>query len=145
MTGILGTQFGDAVAEKQNPLYDVKAQERAEDETLKQRRDQIERSMAVSRRALALRSAPGYEDFVKEVENCHRAVARDLLVAKIDNNDLRETRGRARGLQDILTLLTKADLSMTALEQQLKDLQDEEQAMMRRRPKARPEQEPTGA
>lgn len=119
-------------------FWDVRAHEQAEEQTFRAHKDRLERSIAFGQKTLHLKAAPGYADFVKAVEHCHLAASRQLLLAALTNEELREARGRARALEDVLAILTKTEQSVGALEEQLAEMQNAEAEMLRRRPK-RPE------
>jgi hypothetical protein len=127
--------------DNQDPFWNVKAREQAEEDKL--RRDILEISVQIdtARRVEALRGAAGFQEFVKSVQASH-ALAREKLIGdeKLTDQGLREQRGRVKGLESVLALLTKPQITST-LAEQLAERQNVLADMLRRRPKPKPEPE----
>lgn len=119
----------------QDPLWDVRDREAKEEAELRRAKERLEREINLGRRASTLQHQPGYQDFVKAVEGVHQAVITKMVGCNGDDSLMRVLQGKAQALGDVLTLLTKSDRQVAALEIQLKTLQNEEAQLKQRRPK----------
>lgn len=122
----------------EDPFWDVKGRERDEEVSLRRQIAAIDAELEVTRRTEAVRHAAGFSDFLKSLETMHR-VARERLVGdeRLTNEGLREQRGRVRGLESVLALLTNSKEPKQLAERRaaLQNVLDE---AMRRRPKPKP-------
>jgi hypothetical protein len=121
-------------------FWNVKAREQEEEDRL--RRDILEITVQIETvsKIDALRHAPGFQDFLKAMQAQH-AVARERLIGdnRLTNDGLREQRGRVKGLESVLALLTKPQISET-LAQQLAERKNQLASAMQRRPKTKTEE-----
>lgn len=120
-------------------FWDVRAQERDEEDALKRKLGDVQRVMALGRRALALKGAAGFQDFLKAVGDLHAHGLMRLARAPLDNDTLREQRGRVSALRDVLQLLEKSEESVERLAVAESDLQTQLKAALHARPKPRSE------
>jgi hypothetical protein len=125
---------------KSDDFWNVVERERREVEALERDCVQIQAQIEAHRRVEALRHAPGFEDFLKSLKALH-AIARESLVgdAKLTNEGLREQRGRVRGLESVLALLTNTTVNET-LAKQLVERKNLLAEALRRRPKPKNEE-----
>jgi hypothetical protein len=121
-------------------FWDVAERERQETERLQRECLQLQAQIEVNQRVDSLRHAPGYEEFVKSLKALH-ALAREKLVGddRLTNEGLREQRGRVRGLESVLALLTSARVNET-LAKQLEERKTLLAEALRRRPKPKTEE-----
>lgn len=115
----------------QDVFWDIRGQERAEEQALRQRGEALERAINLGKRAQALRHQPGYEDFLKAIQGCLEGVTRQMLNQDLSDSGLRFQQGRAQALRDVLTLLAKADQNIQVLERQLSEVKEAD-ALFRR-------------
>lgn len=122
-------------------IWDIRSREKAEEKQFTDKLRQYDEALEVIKRSSALRSAAGFTDFVKSIENL-RDSAQRRLVSEDGYTDagLREARGRVRALNDILSLLvgTNAGDLLAARRQALQNDFDD---VLKRRPK--PHKEPS--
>lgn len=132
---------GEDLMRQPDEFWDVRAREAREVETLQRECMQLQAQIEVNRRVDSLRAAAGYEDFVKALKALH-ALARERLVGdeKLTNEGLREQRGRVRGLESVLALLTSARVNET-LAQQLAERKNLLAEALRRRPTPKNEEQ----
>ena len=123
-------------------FWNIKERERIEDESLQRRALQIQAQIDMAKRVEQIRHAPGFSDFLSAVKVMH-ALEREKLVGddKLTDIGLREVRGRVRGLESVLALLTKPQITET-LAAQLAECKNLMAEALRRRPKPKPEPEP---
>lgn len=88
-------------------FWSVHRREEAELEGIRSEIRKLEAELQVAQRAEALKHAPGYQDFFKALQQLH-ASARDQLVGdnRLTDAGLREMRGRVKGVESVLALLT---------------------------------------
>lgn len=124
---------------KSDGFWSVTEREAAEEQRLRRQCMEIQSQIDVVQRAEAIRHAPGFNDFLNAVKGMH-ALSRDKLVGdgNLTNEGLREVRGRVRGLESVLALLTKPQVT-EALASQLVECKTLLAEALRRRPK-QPEQ-----
>jgi hypothetical protein len=121
-------------------FWNVRDREEAEERTLRTEIASITQQLEVARRCEALKHAPGYADFLKSLQGLH-AGAREQLVGneRLTNDGLREMRGRVKGLESVLALLTSTTETST-LAARLTERQNQLTEALKRRPKPQPEQ-----
>lgn len=120
-------------------LWNVKAQEEAEERQLTDQIDSIQRAINLGRRSSALKNAAGFQDFVKAVTDLHTHAVRKLVVSSFDDSALREQRGKVQALRDVLAVLERADAAVEQLAAQEAELQNQLKAVRHARPKPRSE------
>jgi len=121
-----------------DPFWNVKEQERREVESLRMQIDAIERTENMGRRALALRHSPGFTEFVQAVKDVHQHVTRQVVSSDLTDTRIRELRGKAQALNDVLALFEKTDQSLEILATNKVALQNALLEAERRRPKPKP-------
>ncbi len=120
-------------------LWDVRSREQAEDHQYREKIRQYDEALDVIRKATALRTSPGYDDFVKAVENLRDgAQRRHFADDSYTDPGLRESRGRVRAISDVLGLLLGTNAAELLAERR-KALQNEFDDVQKRRPKPREE------
>lgn len=120
-------------------FWDVRQHEEREERLFRQAIDEHQRRLAIVKRAEALRSATGFDDFVKAVESL-RDQARVVMDTdeKLTDAGLREQRGKVRALTAILGLLKGQDMAQH-LAREIKGLQNRLDEALKRRPIPREE------
>lgn len=98
----------------------------------------IEAAITLQKRAMAMRTSPGYNDFLEAIRGVTEAAMRTLVAEDMTDAHMREQRGRVRAFQDVTKLLTN-DRAIETLEGRLQELQNAAQEALRRRPKPRGE------
>lgn len=123
-------------------FWSIQERERRELEQLERDMLSIQAQIDVARRVEVLRHAPGFQDFLVAVQGLH-ALAREKLVGdeSYTNEGLREARGRVRGLESVLALLTKPTVA-DQLAQDLAQRKNQLAEALRRRPKPKQESSP---
>lgn len=121
-------------------FWNVVERERQETEKLQRECLQLQAEIDVNQRVDSLRHAPGFEDFQKALKALH-ALAREKLVGddRLTDAGLREQRGRVRGLESVLALLTSAKVNET-LAKQLAERKTLLAEALKRRPKPKTEE-----
>ena len=101
---------------------------------------ELQAQLDVATRVEALRHAPGFADFLTSVKGLH-TLSREKLIGDetLTDADLREVRGRVRGYEAVLTLLTKNTITAD-LASQRQESKNQLAEARRRRPK--PPEEP---
>ncbi|MCP4899955.1 MAG: hypothetical protein GY906_23550 [bacterium] len=120
--------------EQSDTFWDVRAQEKAEEQAFERQITDLDKAIAVGQKANQIRNAAGFSAFVKAVEDlrnvaCHKMVTDTTLT----NDGLREMRSRVRSLDDVLALLTKENIT-DHLEARRAASQNDLEAARRRRP-----------
>lgn len=123
----------------QDPFWDIRSREAAEERELKQQLEGIQRALQLGNRARALRGGEGFKEFVRAVEDLHDHALRRLARAELGNDALREVRGKVEALRDVLALLQDTDRSLEILAAREQGLQNQLSAVLRARPKPRSE------
>lgn len=120
-------------------FWSVKEREHEEEEAL--RRDILRISVQIDtiHRTLAIRNAPGFTEFLQSLQAQH-VLEREKLVGdnRLSNEMLREQRGRVKGLETVLSLLTKPE-GVETLALRLAERKNLLAEALRRRPKPKPE------
>ena len=120
-------------------LWDIRAQERAEEEHLLAQIDSVQRAINLGRRAASMRNASGFQDFIQAVTDLHSHALKRLAVGTFDDMGLREQRGRVQALRDVLGILERSDVAVEQLVAREEDLQNQLRAVRHARPKPRSE------
>lgn len=122
-------------------FWNVKAREEEEENHLRRKILELKVQRDLVAKADQIRNAPGFQDFLKTIQGLH-VLAREALIGdpKLTNDGLREQRGKVKGLESVLALLTKPQIAGT-LEAQLAELTQLLAEAMKRRPKPKPEPE----
>lgn len=129
----------DLMSPGDDKFWDVLFRERAEEETLQRQCLVLQAQIDVRRRVEAIRHATGFQEFLQAVKSLH-ALAREALVGddRLTDAGLRETRGKVRGLESVLALLTSPQIDET-LARQLQERKNLLAEALRRRPKPKTE------
>lgn len=115
-------------------LWDVRAREKAEEKELLDRIDQSQRAINLGRRALALKSATGYSDFLKALRDAKLHAERAFLACHDSNDTLRYRQGRVQGITDVLILLDQSENAVEQLAAQIERDQTELTELRKHRP-----------
>lgn len=89
-------------------------------EKLATRQSEIE----LTRKVLAIRSAPGFTDYVKAIKEVQTRVHRSWIGQFGSDSDLRRLQGKAQALQDILSMLERTENTLQSLVASERELQD---------------------
>ncbi len=132
------------VHNSQDPFWDVREQERQEEAALRNHIDQLERSINLGKRALAIKNAPGYQDFLQAIQDVRQGHLNALASTSSQktNEELRELRGRCHAIADILAILAKTEMAVEQLAAMASARQNELEEHRRRRPRS-PKQKET--
>ena len=128
------------LARSDDPFWSVVERERAEETNLRREIAATEAQLDVIRRVDALKHAAGFSDFLKSLERMHKT-AREKLVGdeRLTDQGLREQRGRVKGLESVLTLLTSSG-EQKLLAERRESLQNALDEALKRRPKPKREE-----
>jgi hypothetical protein len=115
----------------QNDFWDEKAQERRLRERLDEEIRKLDGTLGLAKKTLALQNAPGWQEFLKAVEDCraHRRV--ELELCSGSNDEVRILQGRVRELGALLSMMKNLTSTSEHLEGRLRELQGERQARVR--------------
>jgi hypothetical protein len=123
------------LAPSRDPLWDVAARERESEQRLVARLKFVDAGIDTARRSEAIRNSIGYADLVKSIEALRDLEVRSLIADDRHTNEgLREHRGRVRGIEDVLRILTK-ESPVQMLEAEKAQLEAALVEERRRRPK----------
>ncbi len=114
-------------------FWNVKEREAAEEQQLRDRLDAAQRAIALGKRALALKSAAGYQDFFKAIEDM-RSHSMRMMVHEPSDTELRRLQGRVQAFTDILGVLDRSENAVEQLAAQVESIQTELAAARKRRP-----------
>ena len=122
-------------------FWNVLERERQELEHLQRECDNLQAQIDVNRRVDSLRHAPGFSEFLEALKSLH-SLAREKLVGDhlLTNDGLREQRGRVKGLESVLALLTSVRVNET-LANRLQESKNLLSEALRRRPKPKTEEQ----
>lgn len=125
---------------ERNLFWDVREHEAAEERELEKQIDSLSSAIELGRRAMQIRNAPGFQDFLKAVHDLRdvaiRKLARD---GKLTDIGMREQRGRVQAIEDVISLL-KSDHMLEQLEVQRVARKNTLTGARQRRPKPREDQ-----
>lgn len=122
-------------------FWDVKERERQEEASLRKALEILEASILLSKRAVAIRTAPGFSALVDQLRKLHGAAMSKLATDMTLTNDaIREQRGRVGALADLISLLTN-EQSTDLLEARMAQVQNDLDAALQRRPKPKPQKQ----
>lgn len=117
-------------------IFDVREQERQEAARIEASIAQVSAALDLAKRAGDLKQAPGFNDFVKALDDVIETAMKRLVTSVVGDAELRELRGRVTAFKDVRRLLFPGD-STTALADQLRRLQDQRVELQKRTPKPR--------
>ena len=120
-------------------FWDVKARENLEEESYRRAIAELHAQLDLARRVESLRHQAGFKEFLESVTTIHK-VARERLVGddQLTDAGLREQRGKVRGLESVLALLTKPTIAET-LAFRIQSLQNQMNEAIKRRPQPKTE------
>lgn len=122
-----------------NPLdtfWDIRAHDREEEAGLRSQIQRIDQQLDLKRRASALRSATGFEEFLGSIKTLAAGVERDLVTTVSADSYMRVLQGKAQALRDIQTLLASPEAITTQLAEERAALQNQLDLTLKRRPAA---------
>lgn len=99
-------------------------QEKAILDSKQARVDQIQRAIGLAEAVLRLRNQPGFQEFVKIIEDLHQASINSLDGCKT-SDDLWQVKGSIRAYKNILNVMRDAENTNKTLAGQLEAAQDE--------------------
>lgn len=118
-------------------FWDIRERERAEEASLRKAIDILDATINFAKRAQAIRTAAGYNDFVASIRQLHVSAMSKLATdATLNNDALRELRGRVSALADLLSLVT-SERATDLLEARKLQVQNDLDDALKRRPKPR--------
>jgi hypothetical protein len=112
-------------------FWDIRAQEKETQDHYQKQIDQLERVINLGKRSLQLRGQPGYQDFVKSLEDLSRAEEAKLIACFSGNEHMRVIQGKAQAFHDILALLRDTEKSVEGLELRLEAVKNEMAVVVR--------------
>ena len=124
-----------------DPFWDIRKHEKDEEQQLREQIERTDRELSLAKRALNLRGAAGFDDFLKNIAALRASVARDMVGCVGSDSWLRVLQGKAQALGDVLGLLGQSETAVERLAAQRSRLQDQLNEVLRRRPKVRSERE----
>lgn len=117
-------------------IFDVREQERQEAARIEASIAQVSAALELAKRAGDLKQSPGFNDFVKALDDVIETAMKRLVTSVVSDAELRELRGRVTAFKDVRRLLFPGD-STAALADQLRRLQDQRVELQKRTPKPR--------
>ena len=103
---------------------DVRTQEADFIKTFKSKIDQLQRVIGLADRVISLRGAPGWQEFVDQVEGIRSRTRRDMEQCGDSNSEMRTLQGRCQALGSMLAIMKDAENNRKALAEQVKSHQD---------------------
>jgi hypothetical protein len=122
-------------------FWSVQRREEEELRDLSHKLEGTERALNLAKRILAIRNAPGFQDFVDAVNDLQQHADRQLVGCLASDSYMRHLQGKAQALRDVMALLSRTENTATLLARQQKDLQNALDAARERRPKPRSDKE----
>lgn len=110
-------------------FWDVRAQEQKTKGHYQGQIDQLKRVIALGKRTLALRSQPGFKEFLQAIEDLRQAEQAKLVACFSGNEHMRIIQGKAQALNDVLALLRDTEKSIVGLEGRLEAVENELEAV----------------
>jgi bacterioferritin (cytochrome b1) len=92
--------------------------------------DQLERAQALAERVMTLRNQPGYQEFLKVIEDLHEAALNELVGTTADTASLQVLQGKVQAFRNILSVMKNTENARDTLAVQLKAAQDEVEHMV---------------
>ncbi len=127
--------------EKLRPSDDTWNQKEQERQVIKRLDTEIgnmQGAIALAERMTALKRAPGWESFVKAIEDCRTYRRQELELAIGTDAEVRILQGRCRELGAILSLMNQTEKNTQVLASRLESLQAEKAAYVREDGKVQP-------
>lgn len=112
--------------------------EKAAKEKLDGQIAQQERAIALASRVLALRGAPGFEDFRKSLQDIRDYAIEQLTQTKASNDWMRVLQGQVQAYENMLAVMEKQESRLQALDRALKELQNQRTLLERPMPRTDP-------
>lgn len=106
------------------PFGDIRDQEANFAKGHKDRIDQLQRIIGLADRVTSLKGAPGWQEFVDQVEGIRARFRRDMEQCGDKDSELRIFQGRCQALGSMLSIMKDAENNRKALAEQLKTHQD---------------------
>lgn len=104
-----------------DPFWDVKAQEHELRFQLDLRIRRLQGDIGIAEKAMALRNAPGFQDYLKLLQ-ARLALASDELIAEDDERRAAILQGQVRGMRAVFGLLRETEQGVALRRQELQDL-----------------------
>lgn len=92
--------------------------------------EQLERAQALAERVMTLRNQPGYQEFLKVIEDLHEATLNELVAVAVDTASLQVLQGKVQAYKNILNVMKNTENARDTLAVQLKAAQDEVEHMV---------------
>lgn len=110
--------------------WDIKAQERAAIQALRENIDACQRALGLAKRMQAMASAPGYLDMMKAIEEVEKHSTARLLKAT-DPYEMARLQGGVNAFRDIRRIMSDNDQRVKELDSQVEDLQNRLSSIIR--------------
>lgn len=94
-------------------------------------------AMALAEKMMALKASPGWEPFVKTIEDCRSYRQQELVMATTDT-EMRILQGRCKELSAIISLMKHTEQNMKVLADRLEGIQEQREALIRPDGKVKP-------
>lgn len=114
-------------------FWNVKGQEEEFLKRIGSQIDQTERVINLAKKLASLAGAPGFQEYVKAIEDLKTATMDSLLVSN-DPREVMDLRARAKAFQDVLGLMTSNQSALKALASKLETLQNHRNLVASRMP-----------
>jgi hypothetical protein len=105
-------------------FWDIPSRERKIRENHRQQVDALQRAIGLADRISAVKSSPGWTEFVKTLEDCHQARVGEMVAHVGSSEQLWVLQGRLRELKGILALVRNPERNRDTLAKSLQELQD---------------------
>ncbi len=99
---------------------------------------QLEGTIVLGRKMMALQSAPGWEPFVKALVDFRIYRRQELELCDGSDSDVRVLQGRVREITAVLSLMRHAERNIDRLEERLSQLQGHKESRVRPDGKVQP-------
>jgi chromosome segregation ATPase len=106
------------------PFEDIRKQEHEFTKRHKDRIVQLQQVIALTEKVSALKGAPGWLEFVGEVEALRTRERRAMEQCEANTDEIRTLQGRCQALGSMLAIMRDAESNRKALAAQMKDHQD---------------------
>lgn len=121
--------------EQADPFWDVRSHEKEEEAAFARQIDDLSKAIDVGKKASQIRHAAGFTALVSAIEDLRNVAARKMVSDdSLTNDGLREMRARVKALEDVLTLMTKENIT-DHLEARRAQSQNDLTVALSRRPK----------
>lgn len=92
---------------------------------------QQKRAIALAGRVLIIRNMPGYSDLEVALRDIRDYAVTQLVSPGVSNDDMRQIQGQVQAYDNMLAVMDKGDVRVKALEEGLKELQNQRATIVR--------------